>query len=114
MQRVGLEVLAARAEQRDVAEGELAGLKAVLLSRAYEASNEIGSVALVLIQVDPEEMKRLTARIKRSLFRASDAQWFENSPGMAWTRVLWTGPESGQWAAVFRWKKASSKMIVHA
>jgi hypothetical protein len=31
VQRVGLEGLAARAEQRDVAEGELAGLKAVLL-----------------------------------------------------------------------------------
>jgi hypothetical protein len=31
VQRVGLEVLAARAEQRDVAEGELAGLKPVLL-----------------------------------------------------------------------------------
>jgi len=29
--RVGLEVLAARAEQRDVAEGELAGLEAVPL-----------------------------------------------------------------------------------
>jgi len=31
VQRIGLEVLAARAEQRDVAEGGLAGLEAVLL-----------------------------------------------------------------------------------
>ena len=53
----------------------------------------------------PQEIRPVGQDIQDALFRASDAQWFENSPGMAWTRVLWTGPESGQWAAVFRWKK---------
>jgi anti-sigma factor ChrR (cupin superfamily) len=24
---------------------------------------------------------------------------------MAWIKVLWTGPETGRWAALFRWKK---------
>ena len=24
---------------------------------------------------------------------------------MAWTRILWTGSETGTWACVFRWKK---------
>jgi hypothetical protein len=41
-QRVGLEVLAARAEQRDVAEGELAGLEVVLLHhRDLVAAGEV-------------------------------------------------------------------------
>ena len=42
VQRVGLEVLAARAEQRDVAEGELAGLEVVLLHhRDLVAAGEV-------------------------------------------------------------------------
>ena len=31
--------------------------------------------------------------------------WIETAPGMAWTKVLWTGPESGRWVALYRWKK---------
>ena len=31
--------------------------------------------------------------------------WIESEPGKAWIKVLWTGPESGRWAALFRWKK---------
>jgi hypothetical protein len=38
---VGLEVLAARAEQRDVAEGELAGLKVLLHHRDLVAAGEV-------------------------------------------------------------------------
>jgi hypothetical protein len=50
------------------------GLQAVLASRAYSVSHELGSVALVLVQVasdqDPLELCR---QIKLNLFRASDA-----------------------------------------
>jgi len=38
------------------------------------------------------------------IVRASDP-WIESEPGKAWIKVLWTGPESGRWAALFRWKK---------
>jgi anti-sigma factor ChrR (cupin superfamily) len=31
--------------------------------------------------------------------------WIETEPGMAWIKVLWTGPETGRWVALFRWKK---------
>jgi anti-sigma factor ChrR (cupin superfamily) len=31
--------------------------------------------------------------------------WVETAPGMAWTKVLWTGPETGRWVALFRWNK---------
>ncbi len=50
------------------------GLNAVLLSRAYQISTELGSVALVLVEV-PKGMKpqQFSDEIKKSLFRASDA-----------------------------------------
>ena len=34
----------------------------------------------------------------------ADEPWIEPQPGMAWIKVLWTGPETGRWAALFRWK----------
>ena len=38
------------------------------------------------------------------IVRAGDP-WIESEPGRAWIKVLWTGPESGRWAALFRWVK---------
>lgn len=35
----------------------------------------------------------------------ADAPWIETRPGQAWMKVLWTGAESGRWAALYRWKK---------
>ena len=35
----------------------------------------------------------------------ADEPWIETAPGMAWMKVLWTGAESGRWAALFRWTK---------
>ena len=35
----------------------------------------------------------------------ADEPWIETSPGMAWKKVLWTGAETGRWAALYRWKK---------
>lgn len=52
------------------------GLRAVLMSRAYEVSTELASVALVLIRVPASmEVDDLCAKIKASLFRATDAAY---------------------------------------
>lgn len=53
----------------------------------------------------PQEIEPLHQNIQDALFKASKADWVENMPGMAWSRILWTGSETGTWAAVFRWKK---------
>jgi len=53
----------------------------------------------------PQEIRPFHQDLQDTLFKASDAQWVENQPGMAWTRILWTGAETGTWAAIFRWKK---------
>lgn len=53
----------------------------------------------------PQEVRPFHQDLQDALFKAKDAQWIENTPGMAWTRILWTGSESGTWAAVFKWKK---------
>jgi anti-sigma factor ChrR (cupin superfamily) len=31
--------------------------------------------------------------------------WIEQEKDMAWLKVLYTGSETGRWAALFRWKK---------
>ncbi len=50
------------------------GLTAVLLSRAYQISTELGSVALVLMEVPAGmTLHELSGEVKKSLFRASDA-----------------------------------------
>ncbi len=53
----------------------------------------------------PQEIRPHHQGIQDALFKASEADWVENTPGMAWMRILWTGSETGTWAAVFRWKK---------
>jgi anti-sigma factor ChrR (cupin superfamily) len=35
----------------------------------------------------------------------SSEPWIETDKDMAWIKVLWTGEESGRWAALFRWNK---------
>jgi anti-sigma factor ChrR (cupin superfamily) len=38
------------------------------------------------------------------IVRASEP-WIEQEKDMAWMKVLYTGSETGRWAALFRWKK---------
>jgi anti-sigma factor ChrR (cupin superfamily) len=38
------------------------------------------------------------------IVRAADP-WIEQEKDMAWIKVLFTGEESGRWAALFRWNK---------
>ena len=35
----------------------------------------------------------------------ADEPWIETEADKAWMKVLWAGPETGRWAALFRWKK---------
>lgn len=52
------------------------GLQAVLTSRAYEVSHELGSVALVVVTVPPGmKTEEFSSRVKRNLFRSSDAAY---------------------------------------
>lgn len=52
-----------------------------------------------------QEIRPFHQDLQDALFKARDAHWVETAPGMAWMRILWTGSESGSWAAVFRWNK---------
>lgn len=50
------------------------GLRAILVSRAYVVSHEIGSVALALVEVPAaEDLHEFRAKIAAKLFRATDA-----------------------------------------
>ena len=51
-----------------------------------------------------QDMKPINDQVADIIVRA-DEPWIETQPGMAWIKVLWTGPETGRWAALFRWKK---------
>jgi quercetin dioxygenase-like cupin family protein len=53
----------------------------------------------------PQEIRPHHQDLQDTIFKASGEAWIESSPGMAWMRLLWTGSETGTWAAVFRWKK---------
>ncbi len=35
----------------------------------------------------------------------ADEPWIETEPGKAWIKVLWAGPETGRWVALFKWAK---------
>jgi quercetin dioxygenase-like cupin family protein len=53
----------------------------------------------------PQEIRPLHQDLQDTIFKAAAADWVESSPGKAWMRILWTGSETGTWAALFRWKK---------
>ncbi|HMN46433.1 MAG TPA: cupin domain-containing protein [Povalibacter sp.] len=53
----------------------------------------------------PQDIIPFHQNLQDTIARAGEAQWVENTPGQAWMRILWTGAETGTWAAIFRWKK---------
>jgi anti-sigma factor ChrR (cupin superfamily) len=54
----------------------------------------------------PEHMLPLNAALMDTLVKADDADWIpSDGEGKAFMKVLFTGEESGQWAALFRWRK---------
>jgi quercetin dioxygenase-like cupin family protein len=53
----------------------------------------------------PKNIISSVTAIPDTFIRANEGEWIETTPGMAWLKILWTGPESGGWAVLFRWKK---------
>jgi hypothetical protein len=55
----------------------------------------------------PQDIRPLNSELADSITRSSRFPWIETKPGMAWTKVLWVGQESGRWAVLLKWKKAT-------
>jgi len=53
----------------------------------------------------PQEITPLNDQLADTVVAVNQMEWLETVPGAAWIKVLWTGAESGAWAALFRWKK---------
>ncbi|MCE2391975.1 MAG: cupin domain-containing protein [Proteobacteria bacterium] len=54
----------------------------------------------------PEQFRPLNPELMDTLVPAGESDWIPNDDsGMSFVKVLYTGEESGQWAALFRWSK---------
>jgi anti-sigma factor ChrR (cupin superfamily) len=53
----------------------------------------------------PQDITPFDSTIADTVIKSADQKWIETDPGQAWMKVLWTGSESGRWAALFKWKK---------
>ena len=55
----------------------------------------------------PQDITPINPALMDTLISASDGDWIPQpfDPERAFIKILWTGPESGAWAALFRWKK---------
>jgi len=53
----------------------------------------------------PQDLSPVNSELMDSLVRAGDVDWIETEPGKAWMKVLWVGPETGRWTALFRWNE---------
>jgi len=51
-----------------------------------------------------QDLTPINDQLADIIVRANEP-WIETDPGKAWMKVLWTGAETGRWAALFRWKK---------
>jgi anti-sigma factor ChrR (cupin superfamily) len=52
----------------------------------------------------PQDIQPINGNLQDTLVEASKAPWIEHGP-MSATKVLYTGPETGSWAMLYRWKK---------
>ena len=52
----------------------------------------------------PQDISPISSEVMDSLVRAKDTEWVPTGEN-AWIKVLWTGSETGRWAALFRWNK---------
>ena len=53
----------------------------------------------------PQDISPVNVNLTDTMVKASKMPWMETSPGMAYQKILWLGPESGRWAVLFDWKK---------
>jgi quercetin dioxygenase-like cupin family protein len=52
----------------------------------------------------PQDLTPIDDRLTDAIVRTKEP-WIETHPGMAWMKLLWIGPETGRWVALFRWNK---------
>ena len=48
----------------------------------------------------PQDIRPVNDALADSITRGLETPWIETKPGMAWTKVLWVGQESGRWAVL--------------
>tara|TARA_A100001037_G_C15113773_1_gene620358 strand:+ start:1542 stop:2003 length:462 start_codon:yes stop_codon:yes gene_type:complete len=51
------------------------------------------------------DLSPVNPELMDTLIKAADMPWIESQPGMAWSKILWTGAETGGWAVLLKWKK---------
>ena len=52
-----------------------------------------------------QDISPVNPELMDTLVKAKDKPWIESQPGMAWSKILWTGPETGGWAVLLKWNK---------
>ncbi len=52
----------------------------------------------------PQDISPFNSEVMDTLVAAKDRDWVATG-ATSWIKVLWTGAESGRWAALFRWNK---------
>ena len=52
----------------------------------------------------PQEIKPINSELMDTLVKASNVEWIQTSP-KSYTKVLYTGSESGTWAVLLKWDK---------
>jgi len=52
----------------------------------------------------PQEVSPINSEIMDTLVKTGDAKWIQNTE-KSFTKVLYTGAETGTWAVLFRWLK---------
>ena len=54
----------------------------------------------------PQDISPLNPGLMDTLVQASESDWIPtDEDGQSFLKLLWTGAETGKWAALFRWKK---------
>ena len=53
----------------------------------------------------PQDISPVNSELMDTLARSAEMDWIETSPGQAYIKVLWLGPETGRWAALLKWAK---------
>jgi anti-sigma factor ChrR (cupin superfamily) len=51
-----------------------------------------------------QDIRPVNSELQDTLVRANESPWIEYAPGAS-LRILYTGAESGTWAALFRWQR---------
>ena len=53
----------------------------------------------------PQDIASVNSEMMDLIARSIEMDWIETEAGEAYSKVLWTGPESGRWAVFLKWRK---------